>query len=387
MTPEQHPTSPPDVLPIAPGNAPGSAPGSAPGRAAGEGALPTRRLGGGVPRADGAGRDALAVSAIGLGCMGMSEFYGPADRDEALATLERAVELGVTHFDTADMYGRGSNEELLRDGLAAARRAAGRRAGGAPLVVATKFGIVRADDGSAVGVDGRPEYVRACCEASLRRLGVEAIDLYYLHRVDPAVPIEETVGAMGELVAAGKVRALGLSEVTPEQLRRAAATHAIAAVQSEYSLWTRDPEGEGGVLATCRELGVGFVAYSPLGRGFLAGRVRDAAALSAGDNRRNMERFQGENLAHNLALVERVEAIAAAKGCTPAQLAIAWVLSRGEDVVAIPGTRSAARLEENVAAAAVSLTAADGAALDAACPAGFARGQRYGARRMRSAHA
>jgi aryl-alcohol dehydrogenase-like predicted oxidoreductase len=323
--------------------------------------------------------------------MGMSEFYGSTDRDAALATLRRAVEIGVRHFDTADMYGCGANEELLREGLGlgspdgpAARAAAA----GFPLVVASKFGIVRGADGSAVGADGRPAYVRAACEASLRRLGLDTIDLYYYHRVDPATSIEETVGAMAELVAAGKVRAIGLSEVTADQLRRACAIHPVAAVQSEYSLWTRDPETNG-VLDACRELGVAFVAYSPLGRGFLTGRWRGAADLEAGDNRRNMERWSDANAAANGRLVKEVAALAVARTevTSPAQLALAWVLSRGEFVHAIPGTRSIERLEQNWAAAAITLSADELARLDVACPAGAAQGARYGARAIRSAHA
>jgi aryl-alcohol dehydrogenase-like predicted oxidoreductase len=309
----------------------------------------------------------LEVSALGLGCMGMSEFYGPTDEKEALATLDRARELGITLLDTADAYGLGRNEELV------GRALRGRRGG---VVLATKFGLVR-DPGNpaARGVSGRPEYVRAACEASLRRLGVEVIDLYYQHRVDPQVPIEETVGAMAALVAAGKVRHLGLSEAGAATIRRAHAVHPITALQSEYSLWTRDPED--GVLATCRALGIGFVAYSPLGRGFLTGQIRRFEDLAPDDFRRHSPRFQGENFARNLALADRLADMARERGATAAQLALAWVLSRGDDVVPIPGTKRVARLEENVAATRLTLTAAELAALDELAPKGIAAGERY----------
>src|SRR5271169_4569687 len=269
----------------------------------------------------------LEVSEQGLGCMGMSAFYGTIDEAESTATIHRALELGITFLDTADMYGRGRNEELV------GRAIEGRRD---EVVLATKFGNIIRDDGSR-GVDGRPEYVHLAFEASQRRLGVDHVDLYYQHRVDKTVPIEETVGAMAELVAAGKVRYLGLSEASPQTIRRAHAVHPIAALQTEYSLWTRDPEGE--VLDTCRELAIGFVAYSPLGRGFLTGRFRSADDFEDGDFRGSLPRLQGENLERNLELVRRVEEIAAAKGVTPAQLALAWVLARGDDVVPIPGTK------------------------------------------------
>ena len=312
------------------------------------------------------GRSGLAVPTLGLGCMGMSEFYAGRDDAESVATIHRALELGVTFLDTADMYGVGRNEELV------GRAIRGRRD---EVVLATKFGNVRGADGSFLGVDGRPEYVRACCDASLARLGVEVIDLYYQHRVDKSVPIEDTVGAMAELVRAGKVRHLGLSEASPATLRRACAVHPIAALQTEYSLWTRDVEAA--ILPTCRELGVGFVAYSPLGRGFLTGSFRSPADLDPSDYRHHHPRFAPENLKRNLALVEAIEPIAAAHGATPAQVALAWVLSRGDDVVPIPGTKRRRYLEENVAATELRLAAADLAALDAACPPGVTAGPRY----------
>ena len=313
------------------------------------------------------GTQGLEVSAEGLGCMGMSEFYGPTDDGEAVATIHRALELGVDLLDTADMYGPFANERLV------GRAIAGRRD---RVVLATKFGNERRADGSWVGINGRPEYVRSACEASLARLGVDHIDLYYQHRVDKTVPIEETVGAMAELVTAGKVRYLGLSEAAPATIRRAHAVHPISALQTEYSLWTRDPEQ--GVLPAVRELGIGFVAYSPLGRGFLAGRFRGADDLTAaGDFRTRHPRFQDENLARNLRLLVRLEEIAAEMGVSAAQLALAWVLHRGPDVVPIPGTKRLRYLEENVAAAAITLDDAELARLDEALPPGATAGARY----------
>jgi aryl-alcohol dehydrogenase-like predicted oxidoreductase len=309
--------------------------------------------------------DGLEVSEQGLGCMGMSAFYGTIDEAESTATIHRALELGITFLDTADMYGRGRNEELV------GRAIAGRRD---EVVLATKFGNIVRDDGTR-GVDGRPEYVNQAFEASRDRLGVDHVDLYYQHRVDKTVPIEETVGAMAELVAAGKVRYLGLSEASPQTIRRAHAVHPIAALQTEYSLWTRDPEGD--VLETCRELGIGFVAYSPLGRGFLTGRFRSADDFEEGDFRGSLPRLQGENLERNLELVRWVEAIAAAKGVTPAQLALAWVLARGNDVVPIPGTKRRGYLEQNAAASEIELDVDDLAQLDEAFPPGVTAGDRY----------
>jgi len=313
----------------------------------------------------------LRVAPLGFGCMGLSDFYPTSAVDEtaAIAVIRRALDLGVTLLDTADMYGPFTNEQLV------GRAVAGRRD---QVVIATKFGIVRDPaDPTKRGLSGRPEYVRAACEASLKRLGVDHIDLYYQHRVDPQTPIEETVGAMAELVRGGKVRYLGLSEAAPATIRRAHATHPISALQTEYSLWSRDPEE--GILPTCRELGIGFVAYSPLGRGFLSGQIRRYEDLAPDDWRRSNPRFQKENFAKNLELVARIEKLARAKKCTPSQLALAWVLAQGQDIVPIPGTKRVRYLEENAAAAMVSLSPADLEALDAVFPKGAAAGERYAA--------
>jgi aryl-alcohol dehydrogenase-like predicted oxidoreductase len=312
------------------------------------------------------GRDGLVVSAIGLGCMGMSEFYGPRDEDEAIATIRRALDLGVNFLDTADMYGPFTNERLVGRAIAGRREA---------VVLATKFGNVRGPDGERLGVSGDPKYVRQACDASLERLEVDHIDLYYQHRVDRNTPIEETVGAMSELVAAGKVRHLGLSEAAPATIRRAHAVHPITALQSEYSLWTRDQEDE--ILPTVRELSIGFVAYSPLGRGMLSGKIRSVEDLDPDDFRRHHPRFQGENFNRNLDLVERVNELAAEKDVTPAQLALAWVLHRGEDIVPIPGTKRVRYLEENVAAVSVQLTETEIESIEAAFPKGATSGDRY----------
>jgi aryl-alcohol dehydrogenase-like predicted oxidoreductase len=319
------------------------------------------------------GSQGLEVSALGLGCMGMSEFYAGRDDVESVATINRALDLGVTFLDTADMYGVGANEELV------GRVVRDRREW---VVVATKFGNVRGEDGSFRGINGRPDYVREACDASLKRTGLDVIDLYYQHRVDPDVAIEETVGAMAELVTAGKVRYLGLSEAAPATIRRAHAVHPITAVQTEYSLWSREPEDE--ILPTLRELGIGFVPYSPLGRGFLTGQFKSPDDLPADDYRRNAPRFQGEAFSKNLDLVTAIEATAADKGCTPAQLALAWVLAQGEDIVPIPGTKRRKYLEDNLGALDVTLSEVDLARIDEILPPGAATGTRYATPQMAS---
>jgi aryl-alcohol dehydrogenase-like predicted oxidoreductase len=319
------------------------------------------------------GKNGPKISAFGLGCMGMSEFYGSIDESESIATIHRALDLGLNFLDTADMYGCGKNERLVGQAIKDRR---------AEVFLATKFGNVRDEQGKFIGVNGHPKYVKSACDGSLLRLGVDVIDLYYQHRVDPNVPIEDTIGAMSELVHAGKVRWLGLSEAAPATIRRAVKIHPIAALQTEYSLWTRDVEKE--ILPTCRELGIGFVPYSPLGRGFLSGKIKSAGDLEQGDWRLNTPRFQGENLRRNLEIVRQVEALAKKKKCTPAQLALAWLLAQGKDIVPIPGTKRRRYLEENIEAVEVKLTASELREMDEKLPLGMTAGDRYPAESMKA---
>ena len=319
------------------------------------------------------GNSSLEVSAVGLGCMGMSEFYGSVSESESHRVIDHALELGIDFFDTSDIYGPFTNEKLVGRAFANRRDQA---------VIATKFGILRGEDGSFRGINGKPEYVRSACEASLRRLGVDTIDLYYQHRVDSKTPIEDTVGAMADLIKEGKVRYLGLSEAAPETIRRAHAVHPITALQTEYSLWSRDPEDE--LLALCAELGIAFVAYSPLGRGFLSGKIRSLDDLAADDYRRHSPRFQEENFQKNLALVDKVQQLAERRGCSAAQLALSWLLAQDENIVPIPGTTKVSRLEEDAAAVDIELTPEELAAIEELAPRGVAVGDRYDARGMRA---
>ncbi len=319
------------------------------------------------------GKAGLKVSALGLGCMGMSQSYGPGNDEESIQTLHHAIELGVTFFDTADVYGLGANELLVGKGLRPYR---------GKVVIATKFGFMRSKDGILSGVNGKPEYVRQACEASLKCLGIETIDLYYAHRVDPNTPVEETVGAMSKLVEEGKIRFIGLSEASVDSIKRANAVHQITALQSEYSLWTRDVEKE--ILPVCRELGIGFVPFSPLGRGFLTGGVKDSGRFAENDFRNDNPRFQGENFSKNLEFLKKIEDIAVEKKCKPSQLALAWVLARGNDVVPIPGTKRRRYLEENVAALSVKLTDQDISRIDEVSPVGVAAGARYNSEMMKA---
>jgi aryl-alcohol dehydrogenase-like predicted oxidoreductase len=319
------------------------------------------------------GKQGLKVSALGLGCMGMSDFYGPRDETEALATIHHAIDRGLNFLDTADMYGMGKNEELVGKAIAQRRD---------QVVIATKFGNIRASDGAFLGVNGKPDYVRSACEASLRRLGIETIDLYYQHRVDPATPIEDTVEAMGELVAEGKVRYLGLSEASAETVRRAHAVHPISALQTEFSLWSREPETE--LLALTESLGIGFVPYSPLGRGFLTGKIEKLDDLAPDDWRRRSPRFQPESFQRNTELAEKIKTLARKKNCTAAQLALAWVMAKGNHIVPIPGTKRRKYLDENIGALEVKLSANDLKEIEAGLPAGAAQGQRYDEMGMRA---